>query len=238
MYGNWLRNSVIWLGLICVTGWMPVAVAGTIAVGTMEKVEDAGEAMHIIMDSSGKSIPGSLLRQSAGVAIFPGVVIGVIKGEFSLGGDYGTGLVMRHNPKTGRWSPPAFYSIMTAPYSLRIGARSTDLVLIIMNDQIMKSLIKGKLTLDGDATAAAGPVARKTQANADVALKYAIYSYSSSRDSLIGLSLEGSKLRSLTGYDKEYYGKDFTPEDILFRGKAKPPRLALALMSNMQRYVK
>jgi len=234
MHGNRLRNSVACLGLICLTGWMSAAVAGSMEASATEKVENAAKAMRIIMNSSDKRIPGSLLRQSAGVAIFPGVIIGVIKGEFSLGGDYGEGLVMRHNPKTGHWSPPAFYSIMTAPYSLRIGARSTNLVLVIMNDQIMKRLIKGTLTLDGDATAVAGPVARKAQASADVELKNAIYSYSSSPDSFIGLSLEGSKLKHLAEYDEGYYGKVLTSEDILFKGKAKVPVSALTLMSSMR----
>ncbi|GMR00497.1 MAG: lipid-binding SYLF domain-containing protein [Zetaproteobacteria bacterium] len=231
---NWLRSSALLLALICVAGWMPVAVAGAMKVKATEKVEDAGEVMRTIMNSPDKSIPKDLLRQSAGVAIFPGV----IKGGFFIGGKYGKGLVMRHNPKTGRWSPPAFYSIAAASYGLQFGGQSTDLVLVIMNNQGMKGLIKSEFTLGADASVAAGPVGRKAQANVDVELKSAIYSYSRSRGAFIGISLEGSKLNSLVEYNEGYYGKALTPREILFKGKARAPKSALTLMANMRRYAK
>jgi len=231
---HWMKMSMVWLGLICVAGWMPVAVAGAMKVKATEKVEDAGEVMRTIMDSPDKSIPKDLLRKSAGVAIFPGV----IKGGFFIGGKYGKGVVMRHNPKTGRWSPPAFYSIAAASYGLQFGGQSTDLVLVIMNNQGMKGLIKSEFTLGADASVAAGPVGRKAQANVDVEFKSAIYSYSRSRGAFIGISLEGSKLNSLIKYNKGFYGKTLTPRQILFKGKARAPKSALTLMANMRRYTK
>jgi lipid-binding SYLF domain-containing protein len=234
MGSHWVKISMAWLGLICVAGWMPVAVADAMKVKATEKVEDAGEVMRTIMNSPDKSIPKDLLRQSAGVAIFPGV----IKGGFFIGGKYGKGLVMRHNPKTGRWSPPAFYSIAAASYGLQFGGQSTDLVLVIMNNQGMKGLIKSEFTLGADASVAAGPVGRKAQANVDVELKSAIYSYSRSRGAFIGISLEGSKLNSLTEYNEGYYGKALTPREIIFKGKARAPKSALTLMANMRRYTK
>jgi len=234
MRRNWIRSSAVWLGLICVAGWMPSAVAGAMKVKATEKVEDAGEVMRTIMNSPDKSIPKDLLRESAGVAVFPGV----IKGGFFIGGKYGKGLLMRHDPKTGRWSPPAFYSIAAASYGLQFGGQSTDLVLVIMNNQGMKGIIKSEFTLGGDASVAAGPVGRKAQANVDVELKSAIYSYSRSRGAFIGISLEGSKLNSLLEYNEGYYGKALTPRQILFKGKARAPKSALTLMANMRRYTK
>jgi len=234
MSRNWMKISMAGLGLICIAGWMPVAVAGAMKVKATEKVEDAGEVMRTIMDSPDKSIPKDLLRQSAGVAIFPGV----IKGGFFIGGKYGKGVVMRHNPKTGRWSPPAFYSIAAASYGLQFGGQSTDLVLVIMNNQGMKGIIKSEFTLGADASVAAGPVGRKAQANVDVEFKSAIYSYSRSRGVFIGISLEGSKLNSLIEYNEGYYGKALTPRQIIFKGKARAPKSALTLMANMRHYAK
>jgi len=234
MNRNWLGNSALLPGLICMMSWISVAGAGVIKVEVTKKVEDSGEVMRTIMSSPDKSIPVDLLHQSAGVAIFPGV----IKGGFFIGGKYGKGLVMRHNPETGRWSPPAFYSIAAASYGLQFGGQSTDLVLVIMNNQGMKGLIRSEFTLGGDASVAAGPVGRKAQANVDVEMKSAIYSYSRSRGAFIGVSLEGSKLNSLIEYNAAYYGKAFTPGQILFKGKARAPKSALTLMANMRRYAK
>lgn len=229
------KNGIaVCLGLVCLMGWMPVASAETMKVKATQKVEDAGDVMHAIMNSPDKSIPKDLLRKSAGVAIFPGV----IKGGFFIGGKYGRGILMRHNPKTGHWSPPAFYSIAAASYGLQFGGQSTDLVLVIMNRRGMKSLIKSEFTLGGDASVAAGPIGRKAQANVDLELKSAIYSYSRSRGAFIGISLEGSKLNSLSKYDKGFYGKTLTPKEIIFKGKARAPKSALSLMANMRRYTK
>jgi lipid-binding SYLF domain-containing protein len=70
---------------------------------------------------------------------------------------------------------------------------------------------KGKFTLGGDASVAAGPVGRHVEAGTDIKLESEIYSYSRSRGLFAGIALEGAALQidhnstwalySLSAYD-------------------------------------
>ncbi len=197
----------------------------------MELVRDADDVLREIMRSPDKGIPRDLLRQAAGVAVFPGV----IKGGFFLGGKYGRGVILRHDTNSGRWSPPAFYSIAAASWGFQFGGQSTDLILVIMNRRGMKGLVGGEFTLGGDASVAVGPVGRKAQANVDARLKSAIYSYSRSRGAFLGVSLEGSKLNELPQYNRAFYGRSLSSRAILFGGKMRAPKSATALMERLRR---
>lgn len=199
-----------------------------------EKVADATDVMRTIMATPDKGIPHSLLKKAAAVAIFPGVV----KAGLIVGGKYGRGVILRHDKATNRWSPPAFFSVGAGSIGWQIGAQSTDLVLVIISEKGLRSLISKEFTLGGDASVAAGPVGRKAEANVDVGLKSAIYSYSRSRGLFAGISLEGAKLNSLVDYNRAYYGKSLSARDILLGGKAVAPKSALTLIMNLREYAK
>ncbi len=223
--------SLACLGLALVGGSGGPALAAGLKAKATELVQDADDVLRQVMNSPDKSIPRDLLRKAAGVAIFPGV----IKGGFFVGGKYGKGVILRHDTSSNRWSPPAFYSIAAASWGFQFGGQSTDLILVVMNRRGMKSIVKSEFTLGGDASVAAGPVGRKAQANVDLELKSAIYSYSRSRGAFIGVSLEGSKLNDLPEYNKAFYGKALSSRAILFEGKARAPEAARHLMEQLRR---
>ena len=76
---------------------------------------------------------------------------------------------------------------------------STDLALIFTNEKAINSLLSGKLTLNADASAAAGSWERKIQAGVPILLGSGIYAWSSSRGLFVGASLDGA-----ANYDGEY----------------------------------
>lgn len=220
------------LGLAALAGWGSMSQADELLrQKATELVRDADDVLREVMNSPDKGIPKDLLRKSAGVAIFPGV----IKGGFFVGGKYGRGVILRHDTRHKRWSPPAFYSIGAASWGFQFGGQSTDLILVIMNNRGMKSLVRREFTLGGDASVAAGPVGRKAEANVDVGFKSAIYSYSRSRGLFLGVSLEGSKLNELPKYNRAFYGRPLSPRSILFAGKARPPKVARRLMQRLEK---
>jgi lipid-binding SYLF domain-containing protein len=63
----------------------------------------------------------------------------------------------------------------------QIGAESTDLVLLIMNDRGIERLLQDQVTLGGEASIAAGPVGRSGTAETDVQLGAEMLSYSRAR---------------------------------------------------------
>ena len=63
----------------------------------------------------------------------------------------------------------------------QIGLEATDLVLVFVNDEGIKSLVNGKVTLGADASVAAGPVGRHASVGTDVLLESGILAYSRSK---------------------------------------------------------
>jgi lipid-binding SYLF domain-containing protein len=206
--------------------------AGSDKSKAMDKVHVAAEVLKEIMDTPDKGIPRGLLSQASAVAIFPDV----IKAGFVIGGKYGRGVILRHEPSTNRWSAPAFYSIGAGSLGWQIGAESTDLVLVIRHQRGVESLLKNEFTLGGDASVAAGPVGRSAQAGTDVALKSEVLSYSRSRGLFAGISLEGAKINPLNDYNKAYYGRKLTSKEILIEHKVAPPASAKQLIEELVRY--
>jgi lipid-binding SYLF domain-containing protein len=96
-------------------------------------------------------------------------------------------------------------------------------------------MLKSKVKLGADASAAAGPVGRTASADTDVTLRAEILSYSRARGLFAGISLEGSTLRPDNGANKNLYGKEVSASDIVFN-KAEPvPDSAKTLLSTLQK---
>jgi lipid-binding SYLF domain-containing protein len=94
-----------------------------------------------------------------------------------------------------------------------------------MNHDGMKSLLKNKFEMGGDASVAAGPVGRQAGASTDLILDAQILSYSRSKGLFAGLELKGAVI-SLDDSDMEStYGPDVRPEHVLTGKKAGPAQV-------------
>src|SRR5437899_5846561 len=60
----------------------------------------------------------------------------------------------------GRWGAPTMIALGGGSAGLQIGGNATDFVLLLMSPRSATSILKSKVKLGGDATAAAGPVGR------------------------------------------------------------------------------
>ncbi|MGI9308387.1 MAG: lipid-binding SYLF domain-containing protein, partial [Gammaproteobacteria bacterium] len=76
-------------------------------------------------------------------------------------------------------------------------------------------IYKGKVTLGGDASVAAGPVGRMTSASTDAAMKAEIYSYSRNRGFFAGISVEGGVLAMDKRANSSFYKSSASPREIL-----------------------
>jgi lipid-binding SYLF domain-containing protein len=184
-----------------------------------------------VMHAPDKGIPRDLFEKSRCVIIIPGVK----KGAFIVGGKYGRGFVSCRRTGTGRFGTPGAIRIEGGSYGLQIGGSSTDVFMLIMNEDGMKKLLADKFTIGGEAEAAAGPVGRDTSANTDVLLHAQILSWSRSRGLFAGLSLEGSTLRPDGGENEKLYGQKVSNQEIL-QGELKTPAGARALVAELNRY--
>jgi lipid-binding SYLF domain-containing protein len=198
----------------------------------VKKVEDCIRVLDEMMRESDKSIPVSLVRDCAGIAIIPDV----IKAGFVVGGRYGRGVVLVRT-KDGAWSDPAFISIKGGSIGWQAGVQSADIVLVFRTPRSVENITRGQFTLGADIGVAAGPLGRTAEASTDSQLKAEIRSYSRSRGLYAGLSLQGSSIEEDSKADGEFYGGTASGRDI-FEGKvnrlpeaAKKLRMALDAFS-------
>jgi lipid-binding SYLF domain-containing protein len=157
------------------------------------------------------------LRSAKAVAVIPKVG----KGPFVFGGRWGTGL-MTMRDADGGWLPPAFIQITGGNFGLQVGYESTDLVLIFTDEKAIESLLKGKLTLNADAPAAAPFIGRHISAGPPILLKGGIYSYSRSGGIFAGASLDGAVVKVDDESDARVYGKGISGETILLAQRVEP----------------
>jgi lipid-binding SYLF domain-containing protein len=211
---------VLAMGLaIGVSGTVPPARAGGTAA---ERVDAAREVYRELMKSPDHSVPAGLLKDCRGIAIFPHVV----KGAFMVGARYGKGIVCCRD-SGGRWSPPAFFTLVGGSVGWQIGAEATDVVLVFMTTRGTQSLLSSEFTLGGNVSVAAGTIGRSAEAGTDVKLNAEIYSYALSKGVFAGVSLEGARI-SVDGTSVEsFYGAPVQARAILFEHKVprRPPEV-------------
>lgn len=167
----------------------------------------AAKAFEAIMQIPDKAIPTDLLARARAIAVFPGV----LKVAFTVGGEGGRGVVSRR--QADGWASPVFFRAGGGSVGPQIGASSTDLFLLIMNDETLDSLMKDRFELGGDIGVAAGPVGRSAGAGTDALMHAAILSYSRTRGLFAGVNVKGIVIKPEDELNLVVYGK--TAEELL-----------------------
>lgn len=199
-----------------------------------KRIQNCDEIISEVMQMPDKAIPADLLSKCAAVAIFPYV----LKGGFFVGARYGKGIVVAHDPKTGKWKSPAFFTIGGGSFGLQFGAQAIDLILVIMNKRGLEGLLQDKFTLGGDAAVAAGPVGRSASADTDLLLKAGIFSYSRTKGVFAGVALKGAVVMPSKAANRTYYGGPVDVREILFGDKIIPPSSSQGLLRTLREFSK
>ncbi len=178
-------------------------------------------------------IPKELLDKSECVMVFPSVK----KFALGIGGSYGRGAMVCRSGKnfTGPWGPPAMYRLEGANIGFQIGGQATDFILLVLNPKGADSLLRSKVKLGADASAAVGPKGRAATAATDAYMRAEILSYSRSRGLFAGVSLEGSTLRQDKNANKRVYGRQIEAREIALGGGVPIPASGSRLISLLQK---
>jgi SH3 domain-containing YSC84-like protein 1 len=196
-----------------------------------DRVENAGKVMQEIMKAP-DGIPQSVLDKADCVVILPSV----LKFAIGVGGSYGRGVMTCRGGTTfhGKWGAPCMMALEGGSFGLQLGGNATDFILLLMTPRSAENILKSKVKLGADASAAAGPVGRTASAETDVTLRAEILSYSRARGLFAGVSLAGSTLRPDNGANKNLYGKDVNAPDIVFKKAVPVPECAHVLLATLQ----
>ncbi len=194
------------------------------------KVQEAIEVIQEIFAIPEKSIPPFLLAKAHAVVVLPKLV----KAGFIIGGRHGTGVMMVRD-HSGSWHYPVMVSLSGGSIGWQIGAQSSDIILVFKHLQSVEAIRRGKFTIGGNASIAAGPVGRHVEAATDVMLESEIYSYSRSRGLFAGIALEGGILQ--IDHDATWALYSRSAYDLLSRTEfSKLPEAAVAFHKMIAAY--
>jgi len=203
------------LALAVSLGWAQENDAAT------TKVNQAAEIMQQ-MTTGNAGIPDAVLRGAKCIAVIPHM----IKGAFMVGGEHGSGLATCHT--SSGWSAPAPFEISGGSIGWQIGGQSSDLVMMVMNQEGMDQLMSGHFKVGAGASVAAGPVGRSGEANAG--WKAAILTYARSKGAFAGVNVSGSGITKDKKITKELYGNE-VPFASILKGQIQTPASAEAFVS-------
>jgi lipid-binding SYLF domain-containing protein len=193
------------------------------------RIDSAKTVLDQVMAAGDSSIPMNILQQATCVGVVPGLV----KGAFVFGAQYGQGVV---TCRTGHgWSAPVFIRMAGGSFGFQIGGQSTDLVLVAVNDRGFQDLLKSKFKIGGDASAAAGPVGRNTQAATDWKMNAELLSYSRNKGLFAGIDLDGTSVSQNSEDTELYFGAPHSFESIL-KGSVDVPPGAVPFVRGVAHY--
>ncbi|MBI3403873.1 MAG: lipid-binding SYLF domain-containing protein [Acidobacteria bacterium] len=194
------------------------------------RLEECGQVLKEILNIP-DDVPQDLLDKAECVVVVPATK----KAAFGIGGSYGRGAMSCRGGDnfTGPWGAPAMYRLEGLNIGFQLGGEETDFVILVMNPRGVNSLLKSKVKLGADASAAAGPKGRTATAATDAFMRAEMLSYSRSRGLFAGVSLEGSTLRQDNSANESIYGHKVTARQIVRGGSVKTPAAAEKMVSTL-----
>ena len=218
----WIRNLLLLLA--------SSAAAAAPKNEPVERIREAARVFTEIQGAKDNAIPDAFLDKANGIIIVPGLK----RAGFVVGGQYGKGVFVARLP-SGRWSAPSTVRIEGGSFGLQIGAGETDLIMLAMNEEAVKQLMKTGVKIGADVMAAAGPLGREASAATTLVPASGLLAYSRARGIFAGATVNGSTLRSDDDDNAAIYGQKVDQSDIL-SGKVKSTAAARPLLSVLQRY--
>ena len=226
-----MRKTLSILATIALVG-LPLTT-GLADTKEQERLENCGAVLEEIMNVP-DDIPANLIDKAECVVVLPSVV----KFAFVFGGSYGRGAMTCRSGEhfTGPWGAPTMMALEGGSFGFQLGGQATDFVILVMNPRGATAILKNKVKLGADASAAAGPIGRYAEASTDVTLRAEMLTYSRSRGLFAGVSLEGSTLRPDNGANEEVYGKKIAATDNVLKGAVPTPASAQKLIATLTKF--
>lgn len=158
---------------------------------------------------SSKDIPPSVLQKADCIIILPSVK----KFAVGIGGTGGRGPMSCRLGKgySGKWSPPAMYSIGGASAGFQVGGKASDIVIAVMAPGAVDKVLNSKVKVGTDVSAAAGPGASAGSMGNSADM----LTYSRSSGAFAGASIDGASLEPDSSANERLYGKPASAKEIV-----------------------
>ena len=128
--------------------------------------------------------------------------------------------------KTGEWSDPAFYTMGAGSFGFQFGAQASEIVLLVMSQRGIESLLSNTFKLGADVSVAVGPVGAGIEGSSAMNLSADMVSFARAKGLFGGISVEGAVIAIRDEWNRDYYGKEVRPTDILVKQAVTNPHSA------------
>jgi lipid-binding SYLF domain-containing protein len=192
---------------------------------------DSCEAILQEMQGNVKTaIPADILRKAKGI-----IIVNQFQGGFIFGikDGYGVALVRRPN---GKWSVPAFLRAGEFSFGLQIGAKSINLVYVLMDDNAARLLFRNRMNLGADAKVAAGIRAAEREAlSRELPADTNVYVYSNVEGLYLGATIKTGYLSPHQRANELFYNNKHRMPELLYSDWVTPPQDAHFIMDYVTR---
>jgi lipid-binding SYLF domain-containing protein len=130
-------KQAIWITVVA-GAVSAVALAAEREVKVDDRLDASADALTDMMRASDHGIPHDLIDKAHCLVVVPGMK----KAGFIFGAKYGRGFAVCRRHDGAGWSAPAAMRVEGGSVGFQIGASDTDVVLLVMNDQGMKHLLR------------------------------------------------------------------------------------------------
>jgi lipid-binding SYLF domain-containing protein len=188
-----------------------------------DRLWESSKVVDELVKAPDSDIPKDLLKKAECIAVIPGLK----KAALGFGGELGKGAVScKTDSGKGPFGAPALISLTGGSFGFQLGAQETDVVMLFMTPDSFKYLMRDKVTLGVDASAAGGPKGREASAETNATMRSEILTYSRARGLFAGISLKGAALRPDKDANKKLYGKDVEVKELVESGSVAVPEPA------------
>ena len=201
-----MRGTLVMLASVLAAA---TAVAAVPSKTTVDRIDNAAKVVHELRAAAEKGIPEHVWERARCVAVMPSVK----KAAVVVGGEYGAGVVSCRT--ASGWTAPVFMTLEKGSLGAQIGAESSDLVLLVMNERGVDRLLQDKATLGTDVSVAAGPVGHGDTSGAEKALTAEMLTYSHARGLFAGIDVSGGVLRPDKDANSKFYGHPVSERAVL-----------------------
>jgi len=196
-----------------------------------ERIRKLTNKFEAMQDKPDKKIPADDLSKAQGIILLERTKAGFI---FAFEG--GGGLAMVRDPKSQKWSAPAFLNANEASLGFQVGGQQSFIVILLMSTNATRVLTHGDIELGGEARGTAGNSSAGAEGRTGSQPSIRVYD---DRQGLYGgAALKGGSLSANDDANNTYY-REYAPlEQILFKRKFKPSGAAAQLIEKLQQNAK
>jgi lipid-binding SYLF domain-containing protein len=188
-----------------------------------DRLWESSKVIDELIKAPDSDIPKELFKKAECVAVIPGLK----KAALGFGGQLGRGAVScKKDGGKGPFGPPTMIAVTGGSFGFQIGGQETDVVMLFMTPDSFKHLLRDKVTLGVDASAAGGPKGRTASAETNATMRAEILTYSRSRGAFAGVSLTGAVLRPDKEANANLYKRPIEAKEIIEKGDVDVPEPA------------